>query len=245
MNDVNENSGFEILNIAHRGFSSKFPENTIEAFENSINIADGIELDVQLSKDNQVVVIHDETVDRTTDAKGFVKDFTAEELKQLNVPTLEEVLCTPLSYLFINIELKADIQTKKVSRDFLNKTLECVKKHKGEKEIVFSSFDLEILSELKKMEPGFNVALLYDEKALPEYRAKEFAAHAKKLHAGWIAFNQKYLNKTFVARLRDQSVAVGSYVVNDEKRVQELIEWGVTVIFTDATDVLEELITER
>ena len=65
---------------------------------------------------------------------------------------------------------KGDIQTKKVSRDFLNKTLECVKKHKGEKEIVFSSFDLEILSELKKMEPGFNVALLYDEKALPEYQ---------------------------------------------------------------------------
>jgi|SaaInlLV_10m_DNA_2_1039722.scaffolds.fasta_scaffold00047_38 glycerophosphoryl diester phosphodiesterase len=233
MKDSKKAFSFDVLNIAHRGFSSKFPENTIEAFINAIGIADGIELDVQLSKDNKVVVIHDDTVNRTTNEEGFVKDFTAEELKKLNVPTLEEVLRAPLGNLFINIELKADVKTKKVPRDLLNNTLKCVKEHAGEKEIVFSSFDIEILSELKKMEPGFNVALLYDENDLTEERAKEFAFFEKKLNAGWIAFNQKYLNKSFVMYLREQNVAVGAYVVNDEKRTKELIEWGVTVIFTD------------
>ena len=64
-------------NFAHRGFSGKYPENTILAFQKAIEVgADGIELDVQLTKDGEVVIIHDETIDRTTDGKGYVVDYT-------------------------------------------------------------------------------------------------------------------------------------------------------------------------
>ena len=70
---------------AHRGASGYAPENTLEAFKLAINEeADGIELDVQLTKDKELVVIHDETIDRTSNGKGYVKDYTLEELKKLN-----------------------------------------------------------------------------------------------------------------------------------------------------------------
>ncbi len=70
---------------AHRGYSGRYPENTMLAFQKAAATGcDGIELDVQLTKDNVVVVIHDEKIDRTTDGTGFVKDYTYEELKKFN-----------------------------------------------------------------------------------------------------------------------------------------------------------------
>lgn len=89
---------------AHRGASGYAPENTLEAFKLAIDEkADGIELDVQLTKDKELVVIHDEKIDRTSNGKGYVKDYTLEELKKFNfnygnekyeevkIPTLKEV----------------------------------------------------------------------------------------------------------------------------------------------------------
>ncbi len=71
-----------VKNFAHRGFSGKYPENTMLAFEKAVEAgADGIELDVQLTKDGEIVIIHDETIDRTTDGKGFVADYTYESRK--------------------------------------------------------------------------------------------------------------------------------------------------------------------
>ena len=72
-------------NFAQRGYSGKYPENTMLAFKKAVEAgADGIELDVQLSKDNRIVICHDETVDRTTNGKGYIKDITLEELQKLD-----------------------------------------------------------------------------------------------------------------------------------------------------------------
>lgn len=72
-------------NFAHRGFSGKYPENTMLAFKKAIESGvDGIELDVQLTKDGEVVIIHDETIDRTTDGKGLVSSYTYEELSKFD-----------------------------------------------------------------------------------------------------------------------------------------------------------------
>lgn len=87
-----------MLIYAHRGYSAKYPENTISAFKAALPHVDGIELDVQLTRDGRLVVIHDETVDRTTNGSGFVKDMTLRQLRLLRtesgerIPTLEEVL---------------------------------------------------------------------------------------------------------------------------------------------------------
>ena len=75
-----------MLNLAHRGFKSRFPENTKIAFLKAIDVgADGVEFDVHLTEDRQVVIIHDETLDRTSDGKGLVKNHTLKELKRLNM----------------------------------------------------------------------------------------------------------------------------------------------------------------
>ena len=105
---------------AHRGASGHAPENTLEAFQKAIDMkADGVELDIQLTKDGEIVVCHDETIDRTSNGIGSVKDYTLAELKKFNfnkthpeyahasIPTMKEVfeLIKP-SPLTINIELK-------------------------------------------------------------------------------------------------------------------------------------------
>ncbi len=108
--------------LAHRGASAYAPENTMAAFKKAIEMnADGIELDVHLSKDGYIVIIHDERVDRTTDGKGEVKDFSLDELKKLDagswfsdeykgekIPTLEELLSLiKNTEIYLNIEIKA------------------------------------------------------------------------------------------------------------------------------------------
>ncbi|WP_338022845.1 glycerophosphodiester phosphodiesterase family protein [Bacillus weihaiensis] len=108
--------------IGHRGFAGKYPENTMVSFEAAVDAgADGIELDVQMTKDGEIVVIHDETVDRTTDGNGYVKNFSLEDISLLDasftykqftgmvkVPTLKEVLEWGRTFptLILNIELK-------------------------------------------------------------------------------------------------------------------------------------------
>ena len=80
--------------FAHRGFSGRYPQNTMLAFQKALESGcDGIELDVQLTKDGEVVIIHDERVDRTTDGTGWVRDFTLEELKKLNAAGPDAVVC--------------------------------------------------------------------------------------------------------------------------------------------------------
>lgn len=116
---------------AHRGASGYAPENTLEAFKKAEKMkADGVELDVQLTKDGELVVIHDETVDRVSGEKGFVKDYTLKELKRLNVskhmpsydkktriPTLDEVFdLLKNTEMTINIELKNGIVQYKIWR---------------------------------------------------------------------------------------------------------------------------------
>ena len=96
-----------ILKIGHRGAKGYEPENTLIAFQKAIDFkVDGIELDVHLSSDGEIIVIHDETIDRTSDGKGFVNQFTAFELKKYGIPKLVEVLDLTNQKCFINIELK-------------------------------------------------------------------------------------------------------------------------------------------
>ncbi|HWL13328.1 MAG TPA: glycerophosphodiester phosphodiesterase family protein, partial [Ureibacillus sp.] len=110
--------------FAHRGYSAKYPENTIAAFQAAANLPiDGVEFDVHLTKDQQVVVIHDESVNRTSNGIGYVKDMRLKELRELDfgswfseefqgerIPTLEEVLKVfHGTDLRVNIELKCDV----------------------------------------------------------------------------------------------------------------------------------------
>lgn len=158
---------------AHRGCSQRYPENTILAFEKAAAIQSltGIELDVQLTRDGELVVIHDERVDRTTEGSGFVKNYTLSELKSLHIfagnnptqsiPTLQEVLelleQRLKSGLKLNIELKnSDFPYP----DMEKKIVELVYKKGIQDAVVYSSFYAKSLEKLKKIDSEAELGIL-------------------------------------------------------------------------------------
>lgn len=164
------------MNIwAHRGCSQNYPENTLTAFNEAMNIKGliGIELDIQLTRDGEIVVVHDERVDRTTDGTGFVRDFTLEELKCLHIhdgtaageriPTISEVLSLLSTAmrdgLLLNIELKNSVYPYPGME---KKMIELLRKDFPEltDKIVWSSFYASSLSYIRRELPQAHIGIL-------------------------------------------------------------------------------------
>lgn len=162
---------------AHRGCSQRYPENTLLAFEKAadINGLTGIELDIQLTKDGELVVIHDERVDRTTEGTGFVRDFTLAQLKKLHIyadsnpiqsiPTMDEVFdlleMRMRSGLMLNIELKNSVWPYDGMEE---KIVEMVHRRGLQKSVVYSTFYARSLERLKKLDRDAQLGIL-DSKA--------------------------------------------------------------------------------
>ena len=157
---------------AHRGASAYAPENTLEAFRLAAEQkADGVELDVQLSKDGELVVIHDETIDRVSDGSGYVRDYTLEELKRFHfnrlhpeyadarIPTLAEVyeLLKPTG-LEINVEIKTGIYFYPGIEEKLFR-LEQALGMQGK--IIYSSFNHYSVMKMREYDPKAKTGLLY------------------------------------------------------------------------------------
>ena len=176
---------------AHRGCSQMYPENTITAFEKAMNVKglEGIELDIQLTKDGQLVVIHDERIDRTTDGFGFVSDYTLQELKTFHIyggsehaehiPTMKEVieLLLPKLRLYstdkengirLNIELKTSIYRYEGIEE---KIAEMIGEYGVEDAIVYSSFLAESLYKIHKLQPSVELGMLDDKVSDCYYKA--------------------------------------------------------------------------
>lgn len=158
---------------AHRGCSQRYPENTMLAFEKAAEIKDltGIELDIQLTKDGEMVVIHDERVDRTTEGIGFVRDYTLSQIKKLHIyaddnqtqsiPTITEVfdMLEPKlkSGLKLNIELKNSVCPYDGMEE---KIVELVQRKGIQDVVVYSSFYADSLKKLKKLAPYAELGIL-------------------------------------------------------------------------------------
>lgn len=175
---------------AHRGACGYAPENTLEAFQLAVDMkADGVELDVQLTKDKELVVIHDETIDRVSNGSGWVKDYTLKELKYFNynkmhpeykfveIPTLEEVYdLLKDTGLYINVELKTGIVFYEGIEE---KVLELTDKMSMQDKILYSSFNHYSVIRIRKLKSDVKVGLLYTDGFInvPEY-AKRMGVNA-------------------------------------------------------------------
>lgn len=155
--------------IGHRGYSAKFPENTLMAFQGAIDVgADMIEFDVLLSKDRIPVVIHDDTLNRTTNGKGLVASLSLKELKKLDagkgetIPTLEEVLQLTQNKIPLHIEIKSEAVAKNESGGIEELTLELTGKYNIESTCVISSFSTIPLARIRKISPRIAVAHTFD-----------------------------------------------------------------------------------
>ncbi|WP_168169875.1 MULTISPECIES: glycerophosphodiester phosphodiesterase [unclassified Exiguobacterium] len=220
-----------MLIYAHRGYSANYPENTLSAFEAALPYVDGIELDVQLSKDGRLVVIHDETVDRTTNGTGWVKDMTLQELRQLKIdgyeriPTLEEVLgLIERSNVTLNIELKTD--------QYAYPGIErlawfAVDEFELGDRVVFSSFNRETLVLMRDVAPVARLAVLTltgesDTVSFAEMIRAE-AIHAQPAFIGSKAWDQ----------IQQTTLETRLYTIND---VKDLPLIAVSAIMTDEVE---------
>lgn len=228
--------------FAHRGASGYAPENTMEAFALAMEQkADGIEIDVQMTKDGELAVIHDETVDRVSGAKGKVRDYTMKELKELNVsngfeefpqvkiPTLQEVLdLLKKSDMELNIELKTGIIWYPGIEE---KVLSAVREANMQERIIYSSFNHYSIQKVRELEPDAQTAYLFGDVILyMERYAKE--SGVKGLHPA--LYHVKMAD--FLKEYQQSGLAVRVWTVNEEEQIKKLISSGVDAVITNYPD---------
>ncbi|AOR23633.1 glycerophosphodiester phosphodiesterase [Clostridium taeniosporum] len=237
----------KILNIAHRGFSGFYPENTMIAFEKAIEAGcDGIETDVQLTKDGYAVICHDEELDRTTTGTGLIKDYTLEELKKfdagikfgkefkgLRIPTLEEFLkYVSDKNIIINIEIKNSI----IDYENIEKIIyDLIEKYKLEKRAIVSTFNHYSVRRCIDLNNNIKTGVLYCDCIFEPYNyAKIVGVNA--IHPGY-----NNVNKEIIKKAHDNNLKVNVYTVNDKEDMKKMIKLGVDAIITNYPDLLKTL----
>lgn len=225
------------LIFAHRGANQHCPENTMSAYKKAHQLGvDGIEVDVHLSRDAVPVLIHDLTVNRTTNGKGKVSDKTVSELKKLDagnwfspkfrlekIPTLDEFLhWIKETSLLINIEIKAAERG-----DIEEKVNALILKYALDERIIVSSFNQTVLVNMKKINPSLETALLY------KYTAIDPADVRNKLKVSAVHPHYSLISKDYVTKFQSERLKIRSYTVNDEKVMRKLMAWNIDGLITD------------
>jgi glycerophosphoryl diester phosphodiesterase len=226
---------------AHRGASAYAPENTLAAFELAIRQnADAIELDAALCADQQVIVFHDDTVERTTDGQGAVKELSLSAIKELDagcsfdesfcgekIPTLDEVFEAVGQEIFINVELK----NYSSPRDSLpEEVAKLVQKHNLLQQVLFSSFNPIALHRIKNILPEVPIGLL----AIAGFNG----FWARSFPRQWLDYqaihpNYKDATRDFIKRKQGRGCRVNTYTVNHPQDIIRLAQWDVDGIITD------------
>lgn len=226
----------KILSIGHRGAKGHTAENTLASFERALSLgADGIELDVHLSADGEIIVIHDETVDRTTNGKGRVRDLSLSQLKHLtienqyNIPTLSETIAFLPKNKLINIELKVKMAAKPV----MHLIEKCVAEHSnGYKQFLVSSFDWVALKEIREANVNIPLGVLTDtdlELAIGFSKSVK----AETLHPYF-----HLLTAENTKQMQDFGFGVFPWTINEFEDLQRVSSFGVNGIITDFPDRL-------
>ncbi|MFT9497801.1 glycerophosphodiester phosphodiesterase [Anaerosolibacter sp.] len=228
--------------FAHRGASGYAPENTMAAFRKALEMgADGIELDVHLSKDGHLIVCHDETLQRTTDGMGWIKDLTLEEIRKYDggswfgegfqgekVPVLEEVLnlIQPTKVL-LNVEIKNGIV---IYPGIERRVINLIRRYALEERTIISSFYHHSLVESKKIDPLIKTGVLYVAGWVEPWE------YARKLQADALHPAYHNIDAAFVEGCKTHGIEINTYTVNEETDMKRLAGIGVTGIITNYPD---------
>jgi glycerophosphoryl diester phosphodiesterase len=217
-----------MLKIGHRGAKGYEPENTLIAFQKGIDLkVDGIELDVHLSSDGALIVIHDETIDRTTSGTGFVNQFTALELKKYKIPALIEVLNLANQKCLINIELKG-IGTAKPVVDLITHYIS--EKNWNYTDFLVSSFDWKMLEEVQLLNPKIQIGVLTED------TIEAALAFAKRIKVFSIHPDYRLLTKENVALMQENGFEIYTWTVNSKEDIQKIKSFNVNGMISDFPD---------
>ena len=224
----------KVIKIGHRGAKGYEPENTLVSFEKALQMgADGIELDVHLSVDGNLIVIHDETIDRTTNGKGFVNQLTVQELKSFRIndsyeiPTLEEVLDLVNKRCFVNIELK--------NQDTSEKVVQLIEHYISDKNwnyahFVVSSFDWNALQQVRFLNDEIRIGVL------TETDLDLAISFARFMKAEALYPDFQLLTNEYTAKIQEKGIQVFPWTVNKIEDIQRIKSFHVNGIITDFLD---------
>ncbi|KSU61914.1 glycerophosphodiester phosphodiesterase [[Bacillus] enclensis] len=256
----------QILNISHRGASGYAPEHTLPSYELGDQMGgDYIELDLQMTKDGELIAMHDETLDRTTNGTGQVKDHTLEEIKSLDagswfnaaypekakdeynglqVQTLQEVI----EHFGKNKNYYIETKSPDVYPGMEEKLLEILKDYNLTRQngpssrVIIQSFSEESLQKVHNLNENIPLVQLLDYKGTATITDEELDHYSE--YAAGLGMSYKKINQDYVQKVREHDLLIHPYTVNDKEDMKQLLEWGVTGMFTNYPDVLEETMKE-
>lgn len=237
-------------NFAHRGFCGKYPENTMLAFRKALEAGvDGIELDVQLTKDGHVVIIHDETVNRTTNGTGLVVEYLLEDLQNLDassifagqmgfnpIPTLREYFeLVKDSHIVTNIELKTGVNQYP---GIEAKVLDLIREFKLEDRIIISSFNHHSVMRMKAMAPELVYGFLADTWIL------DAGAYTKSYDVPCYHPSVNMMTQEIVDELKANGRVINVWTVNKEEQIRDLYKKGIDCVIGNFPDLTAKVLKE-
>ena len=245
--------------VAHRGYRAKYPENTIIAFEAAMAAeADMIELDVCLSRDRIPMVIHDKTLDRTTNGKGLVSAHTLAELKKLDagswfgeefkgeaIPTLMELLLKIKGRITVNIEIKPESFEAPAPRDAIEvQVCEMVEKLEMVDSVIISSFEHLFFSRIERWYREQNKSATIRTATLQETPlANNLAVTLCQRHNAYSYHpDECFVTHELIQLIQHKGFRIFPYTINTEERMEQLIKWGVSGIIVDEPVLLWKVI---
>lgn len=226
--------------FAHRGYSGRYPENTMTAFKKAYEAgADGIELDVQLSRDGEIVIIHDEKIDRTCDGEGFVKDYDLLELKKFNaavlhndmvleerIPSLREYLeWVKNTDLITNIELKSGVYYYDGLEE---KTVKMVREFGLQDKVILSSFNHPSVMLVKELMPEAKCGFLTENGGI-----ENAGIYCKQFGMEYYHPDRRDLTLENAKNCLDNGIGINVWTVNDMESFERLCDFNVTSIITN------------
>lgn len=234
--------------ISHRGAFKYAPQNTIPAFLKAFKIgANGIEFDVQMTKDSELVICHDYTINETSNGKGKIKDFTLDELKNFDfgikhspefkntrIPTLKEVLEIASKFEIINIEIKSQAER---NEEIVRKVIDCVKANNFTGDVVYSSFDFEVLKTIQKLDDTLKIGALFTTADFSrENKAMKNIEKVKANSFQAIHPNARFLRRQYVEECHKNNIMVNCWGANSVKKIGKMLDAGCDLIITDEVE---------
>jgi len=223
--------------IGHRGAAGLEPENTLRSVRRAIELGvDRVEIDVRISRDGRLVIMHDETVDRTTNGHGYVSELTFDDLRSLDagmgekIPTLDEILKFTMGKAKLEIELKVPEATEP--------TIQLIEELNAEKDVIIISFIHELLERVHDLNPNIKTGALFFE--VP----KDILQRALKVHASSIHVYYRNVNSELVKEAHRSGLEVAVWNPNRIEEMREMIDLGVDAIGSDRPDILIQLLRD-
>lgn len=239
------------LVMGHRGDPSKYPENTIISFQKALEYGvDIMEFDIKLSKDKIPMIIHDASLERTTNGSGLVSNFTYWELKEFDagvkkaqiysgekIPSLDEALDIFEKYpeVLLNVEIKGS------SKEAVDITIDILKKRDFISRTYFTCFDAEILHYIKSINPKFKV------QGFPKQMMSNFREGGNGTYEimDYVGISMKNFTEELMKFFQDMNIISGVWCVDDKESALKMIDCGVDIITSNSPDIIIKAIRDR